>query len=287
MTYAASDIRVTVGAATLLDGVSVHVDAGEIVAVIGPNGAGKSTLVRALAGDTAPDAGSIELDGRPLSRWSPAELARRRAVMAGDRQIAFAFTVAEVALLGRTPHHGGRPTDVDMAIVDELLDAVDCARLGDRAYASLSTGERQRVQLARALGQVMPIPAVEAAPPAYLLLDEPTSSLDPAHQHRVMQLLRDRTQQGLGVLVVLHDLDLAAAYADRIVVMKDARVVDSGPPTDVIRADRLEAVFALPMLVVPHPRLGHPLVVPDIGRRRAEALLSSTSAENDERVRPR
>jgi iron complex transport system ATP-binding protein len=280
MTYEGSDLRVTADGATLLDEVTVQVGAGEIVAIIGPNGAGKSTLVRALAGDLTPDTGTVELDGQPLSRWTPAELARQRAVMAGDRPIAFAFTASEVALLGRSPHHGGHPTDADRAIVEELLVVLDCARLGDRLHASLSSGERQRVQLARALAQVTSTPSEDTSAPTYLLLDEPTSSLDPAHQHRAMRLLRDRAERGLGVLVVLHDLDLAAAYADRIVVMKDARVVDMGSPAEVMRAESLEAVFELPMLVIPHPRLSHPLVVPDVGQHRREAPLSSSPAED-------
>ena len=283
MTYAATDITVTASGATLLDGATVVVEPGEVVAVVGPNGAGKSTLVRTLAGDAAPAAGRVELDGRALAEWQPTRLARQRAVMSTDRQIAFAFTAAEVAMLGRSPHHGGRPTGADRRIVDDLLDAVDCMALADRTYATLSTGERQRIQLARAIAQVSVDDTDGPAPvAAYLLLDEPTSSLDPAHQHRSMQLLRERASGGLGVLAVLHDLDLAAAYADRIVLMRDGRVIESGTPAAVLRPDSLEAVFALPMLVVPHPRLPHPLIVADVGRASDDARLSSGPAQRNE-----
>jgi len=260
MTYAAHGISVRIGSATLLDSVSLEVRAGEIVALAGPNGAGKSTLIQVLAGDRAPSAGSATLEGRAVAEWPRAELARRRAVMSTDRAVAFAFTAEEVALLGRLPLHGGDPDDTDRAIVSSLLDAVDCAHLAGRVYATLSTGERQRVQLARAAAQVV---ATEDDGPAarFLLLDEPTSSLDPAHQHTAMRLMRQSADAGRGVLAVLHDLNLAAAYADRVVLMREARVVETGAPSDVLRADLLESVFDIPMLVIPHPQLSHPLVI--------------------------
>lgn len=279
MTYSATDVRVSAGNATLLDGVSISLEPGQIVAVIGPNGAGKSTLVRTLAGDVQPDTGSVRLGGRPLARWNPAELARQRAVMAGDGQIAFAFTAAEVALLGRSPHHGGRPTDVDRRIVDDLLESVDCSFLTQRVYANLSTGERQRIQLARAIAQVTGEEATAADAPTFLLLDEPTSSLDPAHQHRAMHLLRERAERGLGVLAVLHDLNLAAAYADRVILMKEGRVLEAGPPADVLRPESLGTVFEVPMLIVPHPHLPYPLIVADVRRPSTTAPLSSEPAK--------
>jgi iron complex transport system ATP-binding protein len=128
-------------------------------------------------------------------------------------------------------------------------------------YATLSTGERQRVSLARAVAQVTDAVVAPAADARFLLLDEPTSSLDPAHQHTAMRLIRRMAGEGRGVLAVLHDLNLAAAYADRVVLMHEARVVESGTPAEVLRADILERVFDIPMLVIPHPELAHPLVV--------------------------
>ncbi len=261
MSYQATGIRVRIGDATLLDDVSVEVKPGEVVAVAGPNGAGKSTLLGTLAGDRAPEAGSITLEERVLSEWPRVELARRRAVMSTDRAVAFAFTAQEVAMLGRMPLHGGDPDEADQAVIEELLEAVDCIDLADRVYATLSTGERQRVSLARAIAQVSDAGGVDASAPRFLLLDEPTSSLDPAHQHTAMRLIRRTADNGRGVLAVLHDLNLAAAYADRVVLMHDARVVESGTPAEVLRADLLEAVFDIPMLVFPHPQLSHPLVI--------------------------
>ena len=260
MTYRASGVTVRIGDATLLDEVSLGVSPGEVVAIAGPNGAGKTTLLSVLAGDRTPSAGAVSLDGRAVADWPRAELARRRSVMSADRAVAFAFTAREVAMMGRMPLHGGDPDADDRSVVDDLLAAVDCAELGDRVYATLSTGERQRVSLAYAVAQVTDAPGIEG-PDRYLLLDEPTSSLDPAHQHSAMRLIRRSADAGRGVLAVVHDLNLAAAYADRVVLMHESRVVESGPPSAVLRPELLEAVFDIPMLVIPHPQLAHPLVI--------------------------
>jgi iron complex transport system ATP-binding protein len=261
MTYAARAIGVSIDGARLLDDVSVAIEPGEIVAVAGPNGAGKSTLLGVLAGDRAPDDGNATLEDRAVGDWTASELARRRAVMSTDRAVAFAFSAREVAMMGRMPLHGGDPDEADQAIVDELLAAVDCSELAGRVYATLSTGERQRVSLARAVAQVSASPGDDADVTRYLLLDEPTSSLDPAHQHTAMRLIRRTADAGRGVLAIVHDLNLAAAYADRVVLMHQARVVASGTPGEVLRADLLESVFDIPMLVIPHPQLSHPLVI--------------------------
>ena len=260
MTYAAIGLSIRIGEATLLDDISVEVQPGEIVAVAGPNGAGKTTLISVLAGDRPPTSGAVTLEKRALADWSRVELARRRSVMSTDRAVAFAFTAQEVALMGRMPLHGGDPGDVDHEVIGEMLEAVDCSHLADRVYATLSTGERQRVQLARAIAQVTDAEET-AGTERFLLLDEPTSSLDPAHQHTAMRLIRRMADAGRGVLAVLHDLNLASAYADRVVLMGDGRVVESGTPSEVLRADLLESVFDIPMLVIPHPLLPHPLVV--------------------------
>ena len=261
MSYAAKGVGVHIGGATLLDGVSIEIDPGEVVAVAGPNGAGKSTLLSSLAGDRTPDEGEVSLDDRPLGEWAKGELARHRAVMSTDRAVAFAFTAREVAMMGRMPLHGGDPDAADEAIIDRLFEAVDCATLGDRVYATLSTGERQRVSLARAVAQVTDTPDASEGVDRYLLLDEPTSSLDPAHQHTAMRLIRQTADDGRGVLAIVHDLNLAAAYADRVVLMHEARVVRTGTPAQVLQADILESVFDIPMLVIPHPQLSHPLVI--------------------------
>jgi iron complex transport system ATP-binding protein len=263
MTYAARNVTVRVASATLLEDVSVMVRPGELVAVAGPNGAGKSTLVGVLAGDRRPTRGTVSLGDRDLAAWSPADLAVRRAVMGTNHEAAFDLDVDEVALLGRLPVHGGDPGARDREIVHGLLDAVDCLPLASRRFSTLSTGERQRVALARALAQVAGHDETSVAEERYLLLDEPTSSLDPAHQHLAMRLLRREADAGRGVLAVLHDIDLAAAYADRVVLMARGRVAAEGSIGEVLRPKILEAVFGIRMLVVPHPTRRHPVILAD------------------------
>jgi len=279
VTLRAADVVVRVGAAELLRGATLELHAGEVLAVVGPNGAGKSTLLRVLAGDRAPATGSVTMDGRPLAAWPLGARALRRAVMGHDDEPAFPWLARELVMLGRLPHHGGSPGPRDHAIVARLLADVDAGRLAERVHSTLSTGERQRIGLARALAQVWPAdqdpgairgPAPTTPSPgqatdggAWLLLDEPTANLDLRHQALALRLLRARAAMGAGVLVVLHDVNLAAAHADRIAIVHQGRVVASGTPPEVLRADLLEHVFEVPMLVIPHPHLPHPLVIPD------------------------
>jgi iron complex transport system ATP-binding protein len=266
MSYAAAGVTVRAGGVTILDEVSIEVRPGEVVAMAGPNGAGKSTLLAVLAGDRRADGGRVVLDGRTPVEIGGARLARRRAVMLTTGEVAFGYSAREVVTLGRLPIHGGAPADPDRAIVEELLSAVDGMALADRAFASLSTGERQRVRLAGALAQLARPDdgsGWEHTEARYLLLDEPTSSQDPAHQHIVMRLVRAAADDGLGVIVVLHDLNLAAAYADRVVLMRAGRAMNDGPPAQVLRPELLLTVFDMPMLVIPHPELEHPMIVAD------------------------
>jgi iron complex transport system ATP-binding protein len=268
VSYALESVSVRVGNAVLLADASLDLHPGEILAVAGPNGAGKTTLVRVLAGDVRPADGRVLLDDRPLETIPVGQRSARRAVMTGGSGVAFSFTAQEVALLGRLPIHGGRPREADRVLVDDLLAAVDGAAFAGRAYATLSTGERQRVQLARAVAQVSLVPAdapagqgADADTSRYLLLDEPTSSLDPAHQHLAMGLLRRQAEAGVGVLAVLHDLNLAAAWADRVAFMKGGRIVSVGTPAEVLQRGLLEDVYGTPMLVLRHPEVTHPIVV--------------------------
>ena len=276
MTLVAEELSVRVSGIELLHAVSLTVTCGEVLAVVGPNGAGKSTLLRSLAGDLGPSGGRVTMLGRPLKAWSLQERARCRAVLDHDTTLAFPYLVDEVVLMGRTPHHGGRESASDRAIVAAVLATVGCGHLADRTYATLSGGERQRVQLARVLAQIWApssdgsgattaAPAAPAAP-RFLLLDEPTSNLDLAYQHAALATVRAVSRLGVGVLVVLHDLNLAAEYADRIALLKEGRVVGLGVPDEVLRPELLEDVFDIPVLVLPHPSLPRPLVVPDPAR---------------------
>ncbi len=255
---AAHDLVFTAGHRALVDHVSVAVAPGEVVAVLGENGAGKSTLLKLLAGELAPHAGTLTLDVTPLTQFSPAALARRCAVLPQDSRVAFGYSALEIVLLGRYPWTHGAPGAADVAATRDMLARVDAAHLESRLVTTLSGGERARVQLARALAQL-----VGATPDArFLLLDEPTASLDLAHQHLALRLARGFAHEHrVGVLAVLHDLNLAAQYADRVLLLKQGRVVADGVPDEVLSEALVSFAFSVRAMVIPHPVSGRPLVV--------------------------
>jgi iron complex transport system ATP-binding protein len=257
----AQQLWVTVGRHTLLADVSLSLAPGEVLAVVGPNGAGKSTLLKALCGDLPPARGEVWLEGQRLSAWSPRTRAQIMAVLPQDATLAFPFTALEVVLMGRTPHLRGHETARDGEIARLALEAAGVEHCTHRLYPTLSGGERQRVQLARILAQVWEAPPTGAR---YLLLDEPTASLDLAHQHSTLATARDFANDGVGVLAIVHDLNLAAQYAARIMVLHQGRHLASGPPSEVLTSEMIQTAFALSALVLPHPTLGCPLVVPTL-----------------------
>ncbi|MDB4942391.1 MAG: Heme transporter, ATPase component HmuV [Labilithrix sp.] len=246
-----------VGTTELLRDVSLTARGGQVLALVGPNGAGKSTLLRILAGELAPTRGEVWLAGRAIAEWSPRERARRRAVLPQSSDLAFPFPCYEVALLGRMPHVVGRETQQDHAIVRLAMTVTDTRQHEARSYPTLSGGERQRVQAARALAQIWDGPGFRA-----LLLDEPTASLDLAHQHAILGVARRMAEDGCAVVCVLHDLNLAAQYADDIAVLAAGRLVTVGRPARVLSPELLAGVFGVSALVVPHPELPCPLVIP-------------------------
>lgn len=238
----------------ILEQVELALEPGEVLVVLGTNGAGKSTLLATLTGELAPSAGQVLLDQRPLASWSAQERARRMAVLPQSSVLAFAFEVQEVVAMGRMPHASGQRRDAE--ILREAMAAADVSHLATRSYLSLSGGERQRVHLARVLAQVW-----DSAEQGCLLLDEPTASLDLAHQHLTLQQAREMASRGLAVLVVLHDLNLAARYADRLLLLHEGRVCAQGSPWEVLQVERLEQVFKVPVRVQPHPLHDCPLVL--------------------------
>jgi iron complex transport system ATP-binding protein len=213
-------------------------------ALLGPNGAGKTTLLRLLAGELPPQSGSVELNGRTLATLAPRERACQRAVLPQSHGLSFGFTAAQVVALGRLPcpRHGAA---AEARIVREALELAGVGALADRSYPTLSGGERARVQLARVVAQVWePLPDGSAR---FLLLDEPTASLDLAHQHDCLRAVRALAAQGLGVLVVLHDPNLALRYAGQVTLMGRGRVFEQGPPAHVINAVSLERLYGVPV----------------------------------------
>ena len=208
---------------SILENVSLSLHAGEFVAVIGPNGAGKSTLIRALSGEWKAS-GEIRLFGCLLKNWDRTALARRVAIMSQVSRLEFGFTVEQVVTMGRLPHRAVTAS-VNQARVDAVLEALGLNAVAKRVFTTLSGGERQRVQFARALAQIE-----GNTETSLLLLDEPTSALDLAQQKSVLDLAKKRTLYNTGVLAVMHDLNLAARYADRVVILaQGALAVDTNP----------------------------------------------------------
>lgn len=248
----AREISIVRSGRALLDGVGLELHAGEVLALLGPNGAGKSTLMSVLSGDVRPDEGTVEFGGRPIDSWSLTELARRRSVLLQDNQIMFPFTVHQVVEMGRAPWRRTPLEDDDNAAIAEAIKATDIAHLGNRRVPSLSGGERARVAFAR----------VMSGRTGVLMLDEPTAALDLGHQEAVLSLARDRARAGDAVLVVLHDLNLAAAYSDRIALLRDGQIVACDAPDRVLTAEIVSDVYRTPVEVIPHPTAGHSIVMP-------------------------
>ncbi len=245
----------------LLDGVSVEIAPERVTAIVGPNGAGKSTLIKVLAGEIAATHGDVLLDGRNLKTFRAAELAARRAIVPQSTFLSFPFSVIEVVKLGasvpgfdQNPEHSAR-------IAADALSDVGLTEFRDRLYSELSGGERQRVHVARALCQLN-AGARRQGQTAVLLLDEPTSSLDLSHQGLVLAEARSQADEGRAVAVVLHDLNLAAAWADEIVLMGSGRIAARGAPAEIFRDDLLSAVFGCPIRANVPPPAGTPYMLP-------------------------
>ena len=248
------DLHIRRGRKTVLSDVTLALLPGQVLGVLGPNGAGKSTLLGAFCGELLASQGTVWLDQQELKDWSGSQRAQRLAVLPQTSTLDFAFRVEEVVGMGRLPHQTGRVRDDE--IIDAALQAADVGYLSGRSYLALSGGERQRVYLARVLAQLWPGEAGQT-----LLLDEPTSMLDPLHQHTTLQAIRAFADRGAAVLVILHDLNLAARYCDRILLLDGGRPHVLGSPAQVMQPEPLKAVFGLDVLVQPHPERGHPLII--------------------------
>jgi iron complex transport system ATP-binding protein len=257
MTLHAEGLIVQIGDKSLIQNIELALAPGEILAVVGPNGAGKSTLLRVLAGELLPTDGRVSIENRSLNAWRKRELARMRSVLPQSSTLTFGFLAQEVVLMGRTPHLSGGESREDHAIVAEAMHMTRTDHLIDRVYTTLSGGERQRVQLARVLAQIW-----EGEAPRYLLLDEPTNNLDLSHQHGTLTIARQFAERGVGVLAVLHDLNLAAQYADQVLILKDGQALAKGTPESVFTPDIIQQTFDLPVMVQPHPCYNCPLIIP-------------------------
>jgi iron complex transport system ATP-binding protein len=247
------DIDVSYGAKKILEAITFHTEAGEILGIVGPNGSGKTTLLKAMSRVVARDTGEIRLDDRDLDSLGHRELARRVAVVPQDISIGFDYTVRDVVMMGRHPYIGrfASETARDVEICDHAMLLANIAHLAGMSVHEISGGERQRVLIARALAQE----------PKILLLDEATSNLDVSHQVEILNIIRELAGE-ITVVSVFHDLNLAAYYCDRLLLLKDRKVYALGTPGEVLTREKIREVFGMEMLVRPHPLTGRPYVLP-------------------------
>jgi iron complex transport system ATP-binding protein len=243
-------IEVALGGSPVLRGVDLDVHRGEVLALVGPNGAGKSTLLAVASGDLDADAGSVSLLGEDLAGLAPRRAARLRSVLLQEQRVAFGFTGYEVVEMGRTPWYRHPEEDRDEIAIDLAMKRTDVTAFAERRYPTLSGGEKSRVSLARVLAQESLV----------VLLDEPTAALDIRHQEQVLSTARDLARTGASIVVVLHDLSLAAAWSDRICLMAHGGIRALGTPREVLVAQVLGEVYQHPLEVVEHA--GGLLVVP-------------------------
>jgi len=240
------DLCVQVGAASLLHGVDFRLAPGEVGAILGPNGAGKSTLLSVLAGLRVPTQGTVWLNGQAVRPSQLAAFAAVRAVLPQDTQVAFDFRVRDVVALGRYPHRLN-PSPDEAGIVEAAMALTDVSALAERAVSNLSGGERARVQLARVLAQIWE----PSTAPRWLLVDEPTAALDLHHQHQTLRTLRRWSRaSGVGVVAVLHDLNLALRYVDQVWVLDGGRLQAQGPPVQVLTPALVQRVWRVPVSAV-------------------------------------
>lgn len=252
----ANHLSYRIGTRLLVNDVSFTIRAGELLAIVGPNGAGKSTLLKLCARELNPASGTIDRLGTSLRTYTNSQLARFRGMLHQQNPMTFPFRVGELVLMGRYPHCGAHPTAADQAIAGAALDIVGMRAFSDRIVSTLSGGEQQRVQLARVLAQVWDVPN------GLLLLDEPTTGLDLLHQHQLLDVARQMARRGYAVVAVLHDLNMAAQYADQLLMLKGGRREAYGPPRAVLTEALIERVFGLPVQLLDNPCHQCPLIVP-------------------------
>ena len=261
MSLIANNIQLQIGKKTLLSNINFEAKAGEFVAIVGPNGAGKSSLFKVLTREYDFFEGTVELNSKAYKDWKPEEIALQVGVLPQSSGLNFPFSAYEVVLLGRLPHSTGRVRDEEIAL--QALQAVDAEHLADSSYLSLSGGEKQRVQLARVLTQIWEETKVasDGKTERFLLLDEPTSALDLAHQHMILKLAKQLSKQGVGVIAILHDLNLASEYADRLIMLKDGEIHNEGSAEQSLTPSLIQQLFDIEVDVIPHPKSGHPLII--------------------------
>lgn len=250
-----NNISYLVGKKEILKNVSFEARQGQIMAILGANGAGKSTLLKLLCNEITPSAGEILFHDKALQNYQLKDLARRRSVLTQHNTLSLSFTAKELVLMGRYPHFDGQPTAHDLEMVNVAMQSTGITHLAGRTYETLSGGEQQRVQLARVIAQI------QDAKDGWLLLDEPTNGLDLLHQQQLLIQARDMADRGYGVICILHDINLAAAYADQILILKQGQQQALGAPHAVINCENIHDAFGIKVQLMENENFKCPLVI--------------------------
>ena len=257
MIYTVNSLKVKRGEREVLKGLDFNFSSGEFFAVLGSNGAGKSTLLKAMTSELPLSSGSIFLDEQNISLAHLQDQAKVRSVLPQNCQLNFDFPVREVVLMGRSPYAKSWESDEDIRIAIKAMEKADVSHLMDKRFTQLSGGEQQRVCYARSLAQIWS----DEEEAKFLFLDEPVSNLDPEHQQRTLRSAKALSKRNVGVLAILHDPNLAAAFADRIMLLHEGKVFAIGSPEEVLTVENLQTVFSVDVEVVEHPRDQHPLII--------------------------
>lgn len=255
------NINYRIAPSLALSNISFSAEAGEVIVILGANGAGKSTLLQIITGALKADSGTIDINGKALEAWSPSERAVFCAVMQQQNQLQLPFSAQEVVMMGRYPHFKRYAALHDEEIVLSVLEQTGILHLKERNYLTLSGGEQQRVHLARVLAQISD---KDTDTVRYLYMDEPSNNLDIKHQHAALNLARTFARKGNCVVAVLHDLNLALQYADKILMLKHGQLQGFGVPSDIMTDDTISNVYGMPLQLFHHPSCQHPIVMPAI-----------------------
>lgn len=250
------NISYSVKGRSLLKNIELSLSPGRLGVIMGANGAGKSTLLKLIAGDIRPADGTLRWNGRTLSTYSTAELAKKRGVLRQQYQMLLPFTASQIIEMGRYPHFGNTLSPRCKIVIEEVAAYTGVAHLLNRNYLTLSGGEQQRVQLARVLAQVWDAPRAEQL----ILLDEPVSALDILFQHQLLSLVKQLASRGFLILAVLHDLNLAMQYADDVLLLKQGEMVGFGEKGDILNAANIQHTFQVEVGIHQHQEYQHPFI---------------------------
>lgn len=252
----ASNLTFMAGNRSLLKGIDIDVKPGEMLTIIGANGAGKSTLLKLLCGEHKAFSGSITFNGKNINHIPASELAKMRAVLSQHNTVSVSFMVKELVLMGRYPHFDIKPSPHDMDIVNLVMQETGITHLAGRDYNTLSGGEQQRVQLARVIAQIWDVPG------GFLFLDEPTNGLDLLYQQQLLNTVRKLADRGYAIISILHDINFASQYADKILILKNGSAVALGTPAQVINCENIHEAFSIKVRLMECEDFKCPLVIP-------------------------